>query len=133
MNESLDGREAVEAVYSLWTQTGQCVFYSEDERLAVGDNMIASTAVIFQQTPGPVLTAAGLDVEADATYLLANRHMVWPYDDDGRLVGEDVWEIDPSKREMLRLDPGEVLTPQEAGQQLGPLIRPLPELVAAPH
>lgn len=127
MNVTLDGREAVESVYREWTRTGQCVFYAKDERLAVGDNIICSTSAIGQQTPGEVLAATGADVDVDATYLVRNvEHMIWPYDDRGRLIGEDVWEIDESKREVIKLDPAEVLTPQESGRLLEPFIKPLP-------
>jgi hypothetical protein len=31
--------------------------------------------------------------------------MIWPYDDRGRLIGEDVWEPDPDKAEIVKLDP----------------------------
>ncbi len=131
MNMTLDGREQVEAVYRQWAQTGQCVFYAEDEKLAVGDNMVVSTAMIFQQTPGAALAAAGASADAGATYLVANvEHMIWPYDDRGRLAGEDVWEVDPSKRQVIRLDPAEVLSVQEAAGKLAPLIKPLPSLEA---
>jgi len=127
MNMVLDGREQVEAVYRQWSENGQCVFYADDEKLAVGDNMIVSTAMIYQQTPGDVLAAAGTDVDAAATYLVANvEHMIWPYDDQGRLVGEDVWEIDASQRQIIKLDRAEILSPQQAGEKLAPLIRPLP-------
>ena len=53
-------------------------------------------------------------------------HMIWPYDDRGRLIGEDVWEVDESKHEVIKLDSAEVLTPQEAGRLLEPFIKPLP-------
>jgi hypothetical protein len=132
MNMVLDGRQQVEAVYQQWAQTGQCVFYTEGEKLAVGDNMVVSTAIIYQQTPGEVLAAAGVDVDVAATYLVANvEHMIWPYDDEGRLAGEDVWEIDASRRQIIKLDPAEVLSPQQAAEKLRPLIRPLPPFDAA--
>ncbi len=128
MNIVLDGREAVEAVYREWSETGQCVFYTDDERLAVGDNSICSTATIYQQTPGQVLAAAGADVDPGAHYLVKNvEHMIWPYDDEGRLVGEDVWEVDESRRELVRLEPEQVLTPAQAAVLLEPLILPLPD------
>ena len=133
MNVTLDGREQVEAVYAEWTRTAQCVFYTNgDERLAVGDNMICSTATIYQQTPGAVLAATGQDVDPDAMYLVANvEHMIWPYDDQGRLIGEDVWEIDDSKRELIKLRPDQVLMPHESAKLLEPLIKPLPILDAS--
>ncbi len=128
MNVTLDGREEVESVYREWTRTGQCVFYTDgDERLAVGDNVICSTSTLCQQTPGEVLAATGADVDADSTYIVKNvEHMIWPYDDRGRLIGEDVWEIDESRREVIELDPAEVLTPEESGRLLEPFIKPLP-------
>jgi hypothetical protein len=127
VNAILDGRQQVEAVYRQWTDSGQCVFYAGGEKLAVGDTMIVSTALIYQQTPGEVLVAAGADADAAATYLLAGlQHMIWPYDDKGRLIGEDVWEIDASQRQVIKLDPAEVLTPQQAAEKLEPLIKPLP-------
>ena len=124
----LEGTEAVQAVYAEWSETAQCVFYTDDEVLAVGDNMICSTATIYQQTPGAVLAAAGAPVDPEAHYLVANvEHMIWPYDDEGRLIGEDVWEIDESKRQVIALDPSEVLTVARAAELLDPLIKPLPQ------
>jgi len=123
----LDGAEAVQAVYDEWSRTAQCVFYTDDERLAVGDHMIVSTATIYQQTPGAVLAAAGAPVDPDRHYLVANvEHMIWPYDDEGRLVGEDVWEIDESRRQVIALDPSEVLTVERSGALLAPYIHDLP-------
>jgi len=123
----LEGAEAVQALYEEWSETAQCVFYTDDERLAVGDDMIVSTATIYQQTPGRVLAEAGAPVDPDAHYLVANvEHMIWPYDDQGRLVGEDVWEIDESQRQIIPLTPAEVLTVEQAAALLQPLIKPLP-------
>ncbi|GAA4807779.1 hypothetical protein ACFQ0K_02375 [Nocardioides caeni] len=127
INTVLEGAEAVQAVYAEWSETAQCVFYTDDEVLAVGDNMICSTATIYQQTPGAVLVAAGAPVDPEAHYLVANvEHMIWPYDDEGRLIGEDVWEIDESKRQVIPLDPSQVLTVAQSAVLLDPLIKPLP-------
>ena len=76
-------------------RTAQCVFYADDEKLAVSDDMIVSRSTMYQQTPGSVLAAEGAPVDPDAMYLVKSaEHMIWPYDDKGRLVGEDVWEYD---------------------------------------
>ena len=123
----LDGAEAVQAVYDEWSRNAQCVFYTDDAKLAVGDNMIVSTATIYQQTPGAILVEAGAPVDPDSHYLVANvEHMIWPYDDQGRLIGEDVWELDESKRQIIPLDPSEVLTVEMSAKLLDPLIKPLP-------
>jgi hypothetical protein len=51
---------------------------------------------------------------------------IWPYDDRGRLIGEDVWEPDPDKADIIKLDAADVLTTAESGKKLAPLIKPLP-------
>ena len=127
INTVLEGAEAVQAVYEEWSRTAQCIFYATDEKLAVGDNMIVSTATIYQQTPGQLLVEAGAPVDPNAHYLVANvEHMIWPYDDEGRLIGEDVWEIDEAQRQIIPLDPSEVLTVEQSSVLLDPLIKPLP-------
>jgi hypothetical protein len=128
MTTTMDGAEAVKEVYREWTRTAQCVFYTDgDEKLAVSDTMIVSTATIYQQTPGAILTAGGAPVDPDATYLMKTaEHMIWPYDEQGRLIGEDVWEYDETVREIIPLDPAEVLTVEQSAELLGPLIKALP-------
>jgi hypothetical protein len=123
----LEGAEAVKEVYREWSDTAQCIFYAEDEKLAVSDTMVVSTSTLYQQTPGSVLAADGAPVDPDAMYLMKTvEHMIWPYDDKGRLIGEDVWEFDESFREIIPLDPSEVLTVEQSGKLLAPLIKPLP-------
>ena len=128
MTTTLEGAEAVKELYREWARTAQCVFYSNgDEKLAVSDHMIVSTSTIYQQTPGSILAADGAPVDPDATYLTKTaEHMIWPYDDHGRLIGEDVWEYDETVREIIALDPTEVLTVEQSATLLAPLIKPLP-------
>lgn len=56
----------------------------------------------------------------------AREEMIWPYDERGRLIGEDVWKVDPDKAEIIKVAPADVITTQEAAQILNPLIEPLP-------
>jgi hypothetical protein len=124
---TLDGREQVEALYRHWTETDQCVFYVEDEIVAVGDHMIVGRGIGYQQTLGSALVAAGVEADEDAMYLVKSQiAMIWPYDDRCRLLGEDVWEFDDAERAYIKLDPADVLTAEEAGRLLDPLIKPLP-------
>ena len=51
---------------------------------------------------------------------------IWPYDDRGRLMREDVWEPQPENAEIIKLDPGDEMTTAQAGAALAPLIKPLP-------
>ena len=38
----------------------------------------------------------------------------------------DVWEYDTSERQFIKLEPGDVLTAERAGELLEDLIKPLP-------
>jgi hypothetical protein len=124
---TLDGREQVEQLYRYWTDTDQCVFYVEDETVAVGDHMIVGRGIGYQQTLGSELAKAGVDADENSMYLTKSQiAMIWPYDERGRLLGEDVWEYDDAERDYIKLDPDDVLTAEQAGKLLEPLIKPLP-------
>lgn len=123
----LEGREQVEPLYRLWAETNQSIFYNESETVAVGDFIVVSTMIGYQQTLGSALVAAGIDADTDATYLLRGRvAMLWPYDERCRLIGENVWEYDDSEHALIKLDPSEILTTQQAAELLEPQIKPLP-------
>ena len=123
----LDGRQQVEALYAHWTATDQCVFYVEDELVAVGDHLVVGRGISYQQTLGAELARAGVEVDPTAMYLLKSQLcMVWPYDDQCRLLGEDVWEFDNDQRTYIKLEPSQVLTAAQAGELLEPFIKPLP-------
>jgi hypothetical protein len=108
---TLEGAEVVKAVYSEWADTHQCIFYADDENIAISDSMIVWMSTIYQQTHGKILAAEGVPVDPEAWYLVKTaEHMIWPYDEQGRLIGEDVWEYDETVREFIKLDPSEVLT-----------------------
>lgn len=148
-NAKLEGQDAVKSLYRMWAQTNQSIFYTENEQVAVADNYIASVTIAHQQIAGRSLTAnrimshlpgflseailkrvlAAKSFKADenSMYLYSNViQMIWPYDDRGRLIGEDVWEPDPDKAEIVKLDPADVVTTEQAGKALAPLIKPLP-------
>ncbi|MEO6317922.1 MAG: hypothetical protein ABIP36_03985 [Acidimicrobiales bacterium] len=124
---TLDGREQVAAVYGHWTSTDQCVFYVEDETVAVGDHLIVGRGIGYQQTLGSELAAGGVDADPEAMYLTKSQIcMVWSYDDRCRLIGEDIWEFDDAEKALIKLDPADVLTAEQAGKLLDPFIQPLP-------
>jgi hypothetical protein len=132
-NVTLEGREQVEGLYAMWGQNHESIFYADDEQVAVADNFIASVVTIQQQVQGKSLIANGFEVDDEnAMYLhKALEEMIWPYDDRGRLVGEDVWTVDPSSAQITKLDPADVLTTGEAARLLDPLIKPLPSFDGA--
>lgn len=148
-NLKLEGAEVIKSLYRMWAKTNQSVFYTESEEIAVADNFVASVAVGYQQVSGRslrinrilnyvprfigerlvkrVLARGKFDYDANAMYLYKNTfQMFWPYDAQGRLLGEDIWEPDPDKAEVIKLDPADVLTMEQSRRLLDPLITPLP-------
>jgi hypothetical protein len=148
-NAKLEGQDAVKSLYRMWAETNQSIFYTENEQVAVADNFIASVVLSRQQIAGRslvvskvmsqlpgflseailkrVLAAKSFKADENSMYLYSNViQMIWPYDDRGRLIGEDVWEPDPDKAQIVKLDPADVVTTEEAGKVLAPFIKPLP-------
>jgi len=124
---TLEGREQVEALYRFWAETSQSIFYTESERVSVGDFMVASTMIGYQQVLGSALAAAGINADPDAMYLLRGRvAMIWLYDERCRLIGENVWEYDETEHDLIKLHPDDVLTTERAAALLEPHIKPLP-------
>lgn len=146
---TFEGAKNIKSLYRMWAATHQSVFYVESEQLAVADNFIASVTVGYQQVSGRslffdkvlpylpgflskrvvarVLAAESFDVDLNAIYLYKNTfQMIWPFDDRGRLLGEDIYEPSPERAQVIKLAPQDVLTTQESGRLLAPFIKPLP-------
>jgi len=149
INAKLDGQDVVKSLYRTWAETNQSIFYVENEQVAVADNFIASVVTAHQQVWGrtiwlnkalsvlpsfiservlkKMLAARRWHADENAMYLYTTTvEMIWPHDDRGRLVGEDVWEPDPDRARLTNLDPKDVLTTKRAAEILTPLIKPLP-------
>jgi len=146
----LRGQDQVKSLYRMWAETNQSIFFVENEEVAVADHFVASVATFYQQAsgkglkegkllshlPGPLshkillkaLETKGFKANDNDTYLykMVGMEMIWPYDDRGRLLGEDQWEPEPSKAEIFKLDPADVLTTEQSAKLLAPLIKPLP-------
>jgi hypothetical protein len=144
----LRGQDQVKSLYRMWAETNQ-IFFPEHEEVAVADHFIASVATAYQQVLGKgqrqakflsylpsaassKLVKKGLrkrQHHADTSDMFLYKTkgiLICPYDDRGRLAGEEVWEPDSSEAELIRLDPADVLTTEEAAKLLAPLIKPLP-------
>jgi hypothetical protein len=146
----LRGQDQVKSLYRMWAETNQSIFFIEHEEIAVADHYIASVATSYQQVSGKglkqskllshlpsaishkivekALAAKGHKADDDDVYLYktVGQQMIWPYDDRGRLIGEDVYEPEPSRAELFKLDPADVLTTEQSAKLLAPLIKPLP-------
>jgi hypothetical protein len=148
-NTTISGKDHVRSLYKYWADTNQCIFYGENEQVAVADNFVASTVMAHQQVWGgsilsskalgllpkglsselllKLLDMKGVKAEPDCMYLYSNfEETIWPYDDRCRLMREDVMEPDPSAAKITKLDPADVLTTAQAAQLLAPLVQPLP-------
>jgi hypothetical protein len=51
----LAGRDQVKSFFRTWAETSQCVFYAENETVAVADNFTASYVTVQQQVSGETL------------------------------------------------------------------------------
>lgn len=145
----LRGQDQVRSLYRMWAETNQAIFFPEHEEVAVADHFVITIATAYQQVlgkgqrqakflsylPGAIsskLVKKELRKEehhADKSDMFLYKTMgilICPYDDRGRLTGEEVWEPDSSKAELIKLDPADVLTTEEAAKLLASLIKPLP-------
>ena len=150
VNMLIAGKDEVRALYRNWAETNQCVFYIEDEQVAVADSFVASRLVVYQQIWGgtligtkvlshlpkglsrelflEMLNIRRIPFELHAMYLYRNlEQWFWPYDNRGRLLGEDVFEVDRSAAEIRKLEPSEVLTSARSKELLAPIIKRLPD------
>ena len=149
-NTTISGKDNVRNLYKFWAETNQCVFYGENLQVAVADNFIALTVLAHQQVwggsilsskalgllpkglSGDVLQAMlkmkGMQADPNCMYLYTNfEETIWPYDDRGRLMREDVLEPNPAGAQITKLDEADVLTTAQAAALLTPLIQPLPD------
>src|SRR6516225_3076586 len=145
----LQGQEKIKDLYRVWAATNESVFYTEREEVAVSDHCISSMAVGYHQVSArsllenkilsylPAFIADFLldlafgrqnfNEDKSGMYLCKSAlYMSWPYDHRGRLIGENIWEPEPRKAEIIKLAPEDVVTPQEADRLLAPFIKPLP-------
>jgi hypothetical protein len=148
------GQDAVKSLYRMWADTDQSIFYVDKEEVAVADHFVASVVDGYQQLSGKSLRQAKVlkhlphhfseelvakalatknwKADDDDLFLYKMRiEMVWPFDDRGRVSGEDVYEPDPDRSEVQKLDRADVLTTQQAAKLLAPFIKPLPAFDAA--
>jgi hypothetical protein len=148
-NATLAGQDNVKGLYRFWAETNQSIFFVENEEVAVADHFICSVATMQQQVSGKILKAnklmqhlpnavshrilqellgtTGHKANDNDMYLYRTKiEMVWPYDDQCRLIGENVYEPYPEKAELTKLAPADILTTEQSDKLLAPLIKPLP-------
>ncbi len=149
-NVVLTGHAQIQRLYRMWAQTNQSIFYIEHEEIAISDHNITSVATAYQQVSGKTLRdnkllgllpkfigrkllEHALAKEHHATddndmylYKAKGVQMIWPYDDQCRLLGEDVYEPLVDRHELIKIHAADVMTTVQAGKLLAPIIHPLP-------
>jgi len=114
----LDGQDAVREFYGAMEAEVMMLVDDGEHHLFVNDEGLAEFGTTVAFVPGRQILDAGVDSwfydadgidDPDATYLTRCRHaMYWPYTDDGRLIGEMVYQLTPY--EVSRPDPAAVPT-----------------------
>lgn len=112
-----DGVDAVKGFYLALKDGG--TLSNQDELLSVADWGFSSFLKINLYRTGAQLIELGMEADADGEYVIQTPcAMYWLYDENARLIGENVYEMEPGV--VIRLSPGETLT----GDDLWTLVKP---------
>jgi hypothetical protein len=105
----IEGKDGVVGFYS---SVGESVLWHSDDRLAVADWGICNELTFHQLARGADLQAIGYEVEDPSKlYHVSSRQaFIWPFDDQGRLAGEHLYE-DKTSLHIEEVDPAEAITP----------------------
>ncbi|MED4599592.1 hypothetical protein P9314_02590 [Paenibacillus validus] len=106
--------EEKEGVIDFYNSVKEAVLWNSDDRIAVADWGIADELTFHQITKGKDLANMGFQVDdLEAYYHLSSRQVfLWPYDEQGRLKGEHLYE-DKTSVQIEKVDPEELITPQQ--------------------
>ena len=101
-----------DGVLAFYRSVGEAVLWNSGDFLAVGDWGICDELTFHQLARGADLRAVGYDVDdANAVYHVSSRQaFVWPYDNQARLIGENLYE-DKTSLAIEEVDPAEAITP----------------------
>lgn len=115
-----DGEQAVKGFYGALNES---VVWLQDEELFVNDHGLSSFSTFGQFVSGKGATAAGYSGvdDPDATYaLMCPLAMYWPYDENAKLIGEEVYQLTPLM--LVKPDPEDVFTFEERATVLKPYL-----------
>jgi hypothetical protein len=104
----IEGKDGVIAFYN---SVGDSVLWHSDDRLAVADWGISDEITFHQLARGADLQAVGYEVpDPGKLYHVSSRQaFIWPFDEQGRLAGEHLYEDKTSLR-IEEVDPSEAIT-----------------------
>ena len=117
----LDGKEEVKGFYGAIEDENLMLIDDGNHQLFVNDDGLAEFATTVEFVTGQDIIDDGVDEwyyrdpeidDPDASYVKTCRHaMFWPYTEEGQLIGEQVFQLDPF--EVSRIDPEDVPTLEE--------------------
>lgn len=114
-----DGMDAVKGFYMALKEGG--TLSNQDELLSVADWGFSSFLKINLYRTGAQLIEMGVDAEADGEYVIQTPcAMYWLYDENARLIGENVYEMEPGV--VVKLAPGETLTSDDLWSLVKPYL-----------
>lgn len=126
----IDGMAEVRAFYEQLAALDMLVMWTGKQKIAVGDFGFSGEAEFSQFVPAAMLgdnvfgdmgsNESGSD---DDRWFLVRRTLAffWPYDEQGRMIGEHVYE-DTASKVVTEVSPDEVITGARAAELLNPII-----------
>ncbi|MFD7009750.1 hypothetical protein [Rhodococcus jostii] len=129
----LDGMDAVRNFYKSLADMDMLVMWTGKQKMAVNDWGFAGEAEFNQFVPGSSLgdnvfqfsdkdIAPESQYDADSYYLVRRTlAFVWPYNEKGKMIGENVYEDFHSKA-VTKVRDENVITAPRAAELLAPLI-----------
>ena len=125
--DKAEGAAAVKAIYRHLAESSGSVMIVEDERLMVADWGFTSEATFHSYYRGYTLIEDGIPVDdPDGHYVVTQKYvMLWPYDERGRMIGEQVYE-NRAFFEVNEIAEEDYLTLEDVRARLMPMLRPLP-------
>jgi len=104
--------EGTEGVLAFYRSVADAVLWHSDDLISVGDGGVADELTFHQLARGADLRALGYDVDHDdRIYHVSSRQaFIWPYDERGRLKGENLYE-DKTSLKIEEVDPLGAITP----------------------
>lgn len=90
---SPQGKAAVRKFYEDFIASGATRLQFDVERLVVDKHCILTEGLMRMAYPGSTLAARGVPVDDPGAYYLYEARMatLWPFDDDGLIIGEDTY------------------------------------------
>jgi len=104
--------EGTDGILAFYRSVADAVLWHSDDLISVGDGGVADELTFHQLARGADLRALGYDVDHDdRIYHVSSRQaFIWPYDERGRLKGENLYE-DKTSLKIEEVDPLDAITP----------------------